>query len=185
MNPYPSTALRVAALSEDVGGFDAQGFADRYGAAFLVVYGVAANGPAPTFRTNVVEDGPTLMMKGPRPANAAAPPVAPQRVEAFAVPIARRPHSQNDFVSVGRLDGNDICFADLTVSKLHALIRNADGAFFILDGNSTNGTKVNGAPVGKRSERATRLTSGDIVQLASVTCTFMDAAAVLALAQSA
>ena len=111
-------------------------------------------------------------------------PVAPQQhVEAFAVPIERRQHSPNDFVSVGRLDGNDICFADLTVSKLHAIIRSVEGAFYILDGNSRNGTKVNGAAVGKRGERATGLASGDIVQLGGVTCSFMDAAAVLALAQ--
>jgi hypothetical protein len=189
MNPFPSTALRVARLAEDVGGFDAHGFADHYGAAFFVVYGVAPAGRTAGFRTNVVhgDTAPTS------PENAIVDvdmnALLQRRasggdgLEAFAVPIARRAGSLNEFISIGRLDGNDICFADATVSKFHALVRHIDGAFFILDGNSRNGTRVNGAPAGKRGERATRLASGDVVQFANVTCTFMDAAAVLALAQ--
>lgn len=187
MNPYPSTALRVAALSEDVVGFDATGFADHYGRAFLVIYGAAPSGALPRFRTNVVDVphtstmGDVVSVTGDEVRATASA----KDFEAFAIPIARRSLSQNDFVSVGRLDGNDICFTDLAVSKVHALIREVEGAFYILDANSKNGTRVNGGAVGKRGEKATRLTSGDVVQLATVTCTFMDAAAVLALAQRA
>jgi hypothetical protein len=184
MNPYPSTALRVALLAEDVGGFDAAGFANHYGAAFLVIYGVAPSGPAPRFRTDIV-DIPTTSTIHEAPPLAQLPRTVTHDVEAFAVPIVRRTSSPNDFVSVGRLSGNDIAFADLSVSKLHALIREVEGAFFILDANSRNGTKVNGTAVGKIGGRATKLHSGDVVQLSTVTCTFMDAAAVLALAQRA
>lgn len=166
-NPFPSTALRLAALAEDVGGFDAAGFADNFGKAFFVIYGVSAKGRAPPSRTNIVDtDAPRGMTAN---------------LEPFAVPIVRRANAQNEFVSVGRLDGNDICLADLSVSKFHALVREVEGTFFIQHGNSRNGTKVNGAHVGKRGERATALKNGDVVQLANVTVTFMDAGAVLEL----
>ena len=56
-----------------------------------------------------------------------------------------------DVMSIGRRDGMDICIKDSSLSGHHAdIIRGErDGKYFftLRDNDSTNGTKVNGAPV--------------------------------------
>ena len=103
-------------------------------------------------------------------------------VNTFLVPIVRREGSQMAFVSIGRLDGNDVVFPDITVSKFHAYIREVDGNYLLQDGGSHNGTFVNDAPVlAQKQGPATPLRSGDSVRFGTVQCRFIDAAGVIQL----
>ncbi len=99
-------------------------------------------------------------------------------METFVMPVVAQPGSQLPFVSIGRLDGNDIEIADISVSKFHAFVRVVDGVALLLDANSKNGTFVNDAPVATRRAGApTALKSGDRVRFGSVSTSFIDAAA--------
>lgn len=46
-------------------------------------------------------------------------------------------------ITIGRLQGNDVTLPKGNVSKTHARLRARDGAFYVADENSTNGTYVN------------------------------------------
>ncbi|MDQ3406582.1 MAG: DUF3662 and FHA domain-containing protein [Chloroflexota bacterium] len=67
---------------------------------------------------------------------------------------------------VGRGPDNDIVLADERVSRHHGAFTTRQGALIYTDGNSTNGSLVNGSPV---SEIA--LGSGDVVRLGNTTLT--------------
>jgi hypothetical protein len=92
-------------------------------------------------------------------------------------PIAMRPHQRHPFISVGRLDGNDIGLSDQTVSKFHAFIKEGPGATLVLqDARSRNGTFVNGVAVpGRGLGPPTALNIGDSVRFGSIVCSFVDA----------
>lgn len=53
----------------------------------------------------------------------------------------------DDLIWVGRSADNDISIPDGTVSEVHAFIKVVDGAFFLQDTGSRNGTTVNGERV--------------------------------------
>jgi hypothetical protein len=50
-------------------------------------------------------------------------------------------------LTIGRKPENDIAVDDPAVSEIHAYIKRHDGALIIGDFDSTNGTRVNGAPL--------------------------------------
>jgi hypothetical protein len=64
----------------------------------------------------------------------------------------------NERIVLGRSRDCDITLDDPNVSRRHAEIRREDGAYWIVDLNSTNGVEVNG----ERVERA-RLTNADTI----------------------
>lgn len=56
-----------------------------------------------------------------------------------------------DITTVGRGEGVDVSLSDSSVSRLHAeLVRRGDQVYVADLGLSTNGTRVNGRPVGRR-----------------------------------
>jgi DNA-binding CsgD family transcriptional regulator len=64
-----------------------------------------------------------------------------------------------DVTTVGRGDGVDISLEDPTVSRLHAeLVRRGPHVYVSDLGLSTNGTRVNGRPIGRQV-----LTEGDVI----------------------
>lgn len=63
-------------------------------------------------------------------------------------------------VMIGRVAENDIVLDDPAVSRFHAEISHEDGAYFLNDLGSANGSACNGEPVDRR-----RLCSGDIVRI--------------------
>jgi Protein of unknown function (DUF3662)/FHA domain len=65
---------------------------------------------------------------------------------------------------IGRLPDCEIPLTDPNISRRHAEIRTVDGAHQITDLGSTNGTRVNGVPVGYH-----RLAAGDVITLGSTT----------------
>ena len=71
-----------------------------------------------------------------------------------------------DFL-IGRSQRNHLVLSDTIVSGLHARLRFAQGAWFIQDQNSSNGTYVNG-----RKVTAQRLNDGDQIRLGESTFIF-------------
>lgn len=66
-----------------------------------------------------------------------------------------------DHISLGRRPYNHIVLDNLSVSGDHAIFQYEDGAFYVEDLNSTNGTSVNGVKV-KRQQ----LWHGDVIGIA-------------------
>jgi pSer/pThr/pTyr-binding forkhead associated (FHA) protein len=65
-----------------------------------------------------------------------------------------------DWLVVGRGRGADMVIHEPTISRAHAAVGFREGAFFVQDLGSTNGTFLNGS----RRERA-RLSDGDEIQM--------------------
>ena len=73
-----------------------------------------------------------------------------------------------DSTSAGRSPDSAIFLDDITVSRAHAVLeRRADGAWFVRDVGSLNGTYVNGEQVDE-----TKLATGDEVQIGKFKLTF-------------
>lgn len=69
---------------------------------------------------------------------------------------------------VGRTPDNDIVIDNLAVSRLHALIEEEKGVYFVKDCDSLNGTEVNGQRISARQ----RLEDGDEISIAKHTILF-------------
>ena len=65
-----------------------------------------------------------------------------------------------DRTTIGRSSDNAICLRDTQVSRLHAVIRQAQGVFFLQDQESTQGTLLNSQPV-----QASALHPGDQITI--------------------
>jgi hypothetical protein len=76
------------------------------------------------------------------------------------MPDGRRIALADDTLTIGRLAECEIPLADPNVSRRHAQLRRDGEAVYLVDLGSTNGTKVNGAPI-----RNHRLENGDIITI--------------------
>lgn len=81
------------------------------------------------------------------------------------VPLART-------VTIGRGETSSVVVESAWVSKTHASVRFADGHYIIEDLQSSNGTRVNDAPIA-----SSVLTPGDVIHIGDQTFTFVDRAA--------
>jgi len=70
-------------------------------------------------------------------------------------------------IILGKDESADLVITDPSVSGQHAQLRIEDGAWYIIDLNSTNGTVVNGNAI-----QAVPLKSGDIVEIGDTKFTF-------------
>ncbi len=77
--------------------------------------------------------------------------------EGDALPLAA-------ITSLGRSDHNDVVLRDTFVSGEHAVIRFAEGGWWLVDRGSTNGTMVNEQLV----EEAVELGDGDVVSIGQI-----------------
>lgn len=77
----------------------------------------------------------------------------------------RRQVFEKTEITVGRLQGNDLMLPKGNVSKTHARLKMRDGAFYVSDENSTNGTYVNRKRIGGETAIAEgdRIYVGDYV----------------------
>ena len=73
------------------------------------------------------------------------------------VPLVR------DEITIGRKEGNTIRLTERNVSRRHARLEKAGGAYQIVDLNSYNGVKINGRRI--EAETQTRLQPGDQVTI--------------------
>jgi len=71
---------------------------------------------------------------------------------------------------IGRINGNDMIMPDYAISKRHAIIDIEDGAYYIRDTGSTNGTKLNGSRLG---QKPTQLRDKDVISFARYEFTFL------------
>jgi hypothetical protein len=76
---------------------------------------------------------------------------------------------QGDRTTIGRSPDNDIFLDDVTVSRRHAVVLESGGELRIEDLGSLNGTFVNR----RRIDSATRLESGDEVQIGKYRLSFI------------
>ena len=72
-----------------------------------------------------------------------------------------------DLTLVGRKEDCDLRLPHKSVSKMHCVIVKTDGLLLVRDLGSTNGTRVNGAPV-----RQHRLSDGDVIGIGMTTFSF-------------
>ncbi|WP_394839775.1 FHA domain-containing protein [Pendulispora rubella] len=81
------------------------------------------------------------------------------------VPVTKAPQNPYpDRVSVGRATNCDIVLRDASVSKLHAHFHDFDkGPLRVIDLGSSNGTKVNNAPI--EAQKSMVLEPGDTLQI--------------------
>jgi predicted component of type VI protein secretion system len=75
---------------------------------------------------------------------------------------------KDETITIGRMKGNTIVIEDSSISLMHAKITRKNGDFLLKDLNSTNGTSVNGQPIGE-----VRLRDQDRVRFAEITCQFV------------
>jgi pSer/pThr/pTyr-binding forkhead associated (FHA) protein len=75
---------------------------------------------------------------------------------------------KDETITIGRMKGNTIVIEDSSISLMHAKITRKNGDFLLKDLNSTNGTSVNGQPIGE-----VRLRDLDRVRFAEITCQFV------------
>jgi hypothetical protein len=96
--------------------------------------------------------------------------------QALVFPMTRILGSKT-IVTVGRLESNDICIPDPSISSMHGVLRvTMHDGLSVLDMGSTNGTTLNGSAVPKEGAgNALPLGSGDMIRFGSVEATFLDA----------
>jgi pSer/pThr/pTyr-binding forkhead associated (FHA) protein len=73
----------------------------------------------------------------------------------------------SDAVVIGRLPECEVVLSDSNVSRRHAELRRKGDGIFVTDLGSTNGTRVNGAPI-----REQLLASGDEISVGSTRLIF-------------
>ena len=71
---------------------------------------------------------------------------------------------------IGRINGNDMIMPDYAISKRHAIIDVEDGAYYLRDAGSTNGTKINGLRLAKKR---VMLKDKDVIGFARYEFTFL------------
>jgi hypothetical protein len=75
---------------------------------------------------------------------------------------------KDETITIGRMKSNTIVIEDTSISLMHAKITRKNGEFYLKDLNSTNGTVVNGQPVGE-----VRLRDLDRVRFADISSQFL------------
>lgn len=75
-----------------------------------------------------------------------------------------------DEMSAGRNDQRDICIKDGSVSSYHCDFVHKDGTYYIVDHDSTNGTRLNNVPLTPNEPAA--LKNSDLLQLGNIEVMF-------------
>jgi hypothetical protein len=101
--------------------------------------------------------------------------LAPDAERIFVFKIKKRADGAfRDNISIGRTAQCDICIPDRRISKMHAYIQYRDDDDYLLfEGNSTNGTLVNGKRVEHGQPQALR--TGDVIELTPFRLEFVNA----------
>ncbi len=154
--------LTINEIANHAGAMNEVDFKNRFGSNFLVRY--VAIEPAKIAAGTMLEESKRL---------------DPSCWQCY--PLRRQKDSPYRFISIGRTKNNDVAVFDSSVSKFHAYLRELDG-FQVCDGNSTNGTTVNGRQVPTREQGgALALLPGDVLQVGSIPLTFLELSDVLEL----
>lgn len=87
----------------------------------------------------------------------------PDRLQGRIYPIT------DEYAVVGRQEGCDLRLDDVAVSRIHAALQRARGGTVVSDLGSSNGTMVNGSPVGSMGHL---LRPGDVLRIGNVEMRF-------------
>ncbi len=160
---------QVKDFLDDARSLEREAFISRYPEACLVPR--TAEGGGDPRR----EYSSTLKLEiNPKTQEVRVAPMPPAPTDAV-IPLKKGDRS--DFagkILVGRTETNDVVVSDLTVSKHHAFFRwENEDACVLMDTESTNGTRVNGALLEARKAR--RLYDGDEVAFGDMKFTFYTA----------
>jgi hypothetical protein len=167
--------LTLSALAKASAGLDDATFSSRFAPGFLMLKGQlnAVQGPAQTDirpRAAIVDGEARFEDENT------------SDVKILVFLLRRRPISTHDFISIGRVDGNDIALPDESVSKFHAYVKDIGGALHLQDARSRNGTMIGSQPVAARGAGpAVALQHGQVIQFGSVATTYHAASPLLAL----
>jgi len=85
----------------------------------------------------------------------------------LVLPTDERIRLDEATVRIGRVSDNELVLSDPNVSRHHAEVRAVPGGYQLVDLHSTNGTKVNGAPIAEH-----RLLSGDVITFGATVIRF-------------
>lgn len=173
--PFSHRALRVSNLAKLATNLTEEEVVAQWGRSFFLIH---------THASAVTAFSRTGSFEGVETGDPTQPVTT--GLEMVALPITRRPGSHNDVITVGRLDGNDVCILDMTISKFHAfLVEDAFGRLLLTDAGSKNGTRVNGmdAPRRDADPGCVAIGVGDTVTFGSVSALVEEAAGLLALAR--
>lgn len=173
-----SKGIEIMKVAEDADTLDESAMRTRYAPTCFVLLHVCA------------ARGPRVAQQTVRHFEALRHDTSPFEIESqmLVLPCRRRPESQLPFVSVGRLDGNDIVLPSESVSKFHAYVKaDASGELRLLqDGRSTNGTFVDGEIVARRGDGpATVLRPGCAVRFGNMSTVFLELEGLIKLARTA
>lgn len=146
--------------------------------SLLAAAAVAAGGLMDLFASSVtlptIAAAPTASGRQPAMYRPQAIPGAPSsgrpsaRLAVRSGPLANQTFPiTSESLLIGRGSDCDLRLDDRAVSRQHARIRYAQGAWFIQDQDSSGGTFVNGRP-----QKATRLNAGDKIQIGGSTLIF-------------
>lgn len=86
---------------------------------------------------------------------------------ALVLPQGHRVELGDEPATIGRLPDCDVVLDDRNVSRRHAEVRRDGNGYLVVDLDSTNGTRVNGAGVKER-----RLADGDTITVGTTTIRF-------------
>ncbi|MFJ9853492.1 FHA domain-containing protein [Streptomyces sp. NPDC101150] len=141
-----SLAASVAGSGADVGGAGGGGPVVLYAGNERLDPQRAAIGEPPLI------DGAVLALQGPGPAPAHGLPHGPARLRVVSGPDAGGVHLlHGGQIRIGRSADADVPLDDPDVSRLHCAVTvEPDGAVYIADLRSTNGTAVDGTDLGER-----------------------------------
>lgn len=111
---------------------------------------------------------PALAGASPMASPAATPSAVGQLVVVDPAEFAGLNYSLGISTTLGRAETNDIILDDTYVSTVHARVFQTNGAYFVEDLSSRNGTLLNDQLVGA----TTALMAGDLVQIGTTTMEF-------------
>jgi hypothetical protein len=171
---FPPFGASIARLQAHVGSRGAARIKE-FGDAFLILHS----------GSHAKELGPMRTRDARQDENADDKITGETQILVFA--LRRQTGSEHPFVSVGRVDGNDVAIVDETVSKFHAYFKEGgpNGGVLVQDARSRNGTFVDDKPVAARgSGPPSPVARGQSVRFGSVSTVFLDAAGVFELLQA-
>jgi FHA domain len=157
-------------FADEAHRLSADEFEAKHGNAFLVRKGALESGRRPQRpqRTMVIQERPPIpiaALPGPRPNKGL-----------IVIPVehtGRSPYPS--MITVGRTRNNDVVLPDVVVSKFHAFFREEEGKYLLQDGDSRNGTFIDGRPVGAKAGKPCAVPSGSRVTFGLLDFWFLDA----------
>ena len=176
-------SLDLARFVADAHALDLEGFSARHGRAFLLHQGELdpqrkALRPQQTIILGRSEAPPPMPVAG-------RPELAKSMNGLMVYPIkhtGRSPFPR--IVTVGRTKNNDIVLADVSISKFHAFFKEDGQEWYLADGESRNGTFVDGQrALTSKQGKPTRVKSGARVKFGALAFLFVDAKEMLSLVQ--